>query len=361
MIAPWEQADPPPHEASAASCDDGASLARGLPVLPFGPYAGLGLADVARLDPDHLLALVREGIGDAELRAAAAQALARRGAPGAGLTPIPDLSGARGPSDPRGSTVGRLAPWLLGAILGVAALRFGEGRSASEAPLPVADTAATVEGYDAAPAGAGAAGSTVAAATVAGAAPPAATEVLHPGGADAAGRLPAPTTPPDPDPDAGGDGASSAAVSGAAIADAGATGAATAPPGSYAPDAPCGTRASGAVPAANASAHLDRFATVEFPVVGAKDTGKVTFLNSHTPYQGHFYVAIFPDLYGAFPQPPASLLPGRCVVVQGRVEAYRGVPQIVLRDAADLRDLGPAGPPPAAGAPEAGTGGGADP
>lgn len=323
MIAPWEQADPPPHEASAASCDDGASLARGLPVLPFGPYAGLGLADVARLDPDHLLALVREGIGDAELRAAAAQALARRGAAGAGLTPIPDLSGARGPSDPRGSTVGRLAPWLLGAILGVAALRFGEGRSASEAPLPVADTAATVEGYDAAPAGAGAAGSTVAAATVAG--------------------------------------ASSAAVSGAAIVDAGATGAATAPPGSYDPDAPCGTRASGAVPAANASAHLDRFATVEFPVVGAKDTGKVTFLNSHTPYQGHFYVAIFPDLYGAFPQPPASLLPGRCVVVQGRVEAYRGVPQIVLRDAADLRDLGPAGPPPAAGAPEAGTGGGADP
>jgi hypothetical protein len=361
VIGPWEPMEPPPHEASDASGDGGTSLARGLPVLPFGPYAGLGVADVARLDPGHLLALVREGIGDAELRAAAAQVLARHGAAGGGLTPIPGPSGTRGPSDAHRSAVWRLAPWLLGAGLGVAALRFGEGRSVSETPVPAGDAAATMEGYGAAPAGAGAAGSTVAAATIAGAAPPAATEVPDPGGVDAAGGLPAPTSPPGPGPNTGGDGATSAAVSGAAIADAGASGVATAPPGSYEPDAPCGARASGAVPAADASAHLDRFAAVEFPVMGAKDTGKVTFLNSHAPYQGHFYVAIFPDLYGAFPQPPASLLPGRCVVVQGRVEAYRGVPQIVLRDAADLRDLGPAGPPPGSGAPEAAPGGGAAP
>lgn len=56
---------------------DAAGLARPPLVMPFGPYAGLTLTDVARLDPTHLLALVREGIGSAELRAAAAQALAR--------------------------------------------------------------------------------------------------------------------------------------------------------------------------------------------------------------------------------------------------------------------------------------------
>lgn len=121
------------------------------------------------------------------------------------------------------------------------------------------------------------------------------------------------------------------------------------PAGAYDPQAPCGARAAGAIAATEAETYLDQFAAVEFAVVGAKDTGKVTFLNSHEPYKGHFYVAIFPDLYDAFPPTPARRLTGRCVVVQGRVEAFRGVPQIVLHDAADLRDLGAAGPATAGG------------
>ena len=110
----------------------------------------------------------------------------------------------------------------------------------------------------------------------------------------------------------------------------------------YATGAPCGQRVPGAIGATEAEAALDRFVTVEFAVRGSKDTGKVTFLNSQMPYQGRFYVALFPDLYPAFPPSPAESLRGRCVLVQGRVEAYRGVPQIVLRQAADLKDLGSA-------------------
>jgi micrococcal nuclease len=65
----------------------------------------------------------------------------------------------------------------------------------------------------------------------------------------------------------------------------------------------------------------------------------VTFLNSHDPYQGRFYVAVSPDDYGAFPEPPALYFPGKCVVVQGTVELYRGSPQIVLRSPDDMRVL----------------------
>jgi hypothetical protein len=301
--------------------------------MPFGPYRGLALADLARLDPGHLLVLVREGIGDAELRAAAAQALARStvethrlpsaGRPAAPLLSLAPASWERGPGGggglrPDGTSTDKgrsgprsLAPWLLGAGLGVALLRLGDGWRPVEAPSPAAEApAATVASRaDRDP-------SRVALSPAANLRPP------EPVLATADSAVPAPL-------------AASAAAN-------------PPPPGAYDPAAPCGRRAAGAVRASDAAAHLDRFAAVEFAVIGTKDTGKVTFLNSHEPYQGHFYVAIFPDLYGAFPAPPAGLLAGRCVVVQGRVEAFRGVPQIVLHDAADLRDLGAAGPEPGA-------------
>ena len=61
--------------------------------------------------------------------------------------------------------------------------------------------------------------------------------------------------------------------------------------------------------------------------------------NSHEPYQGRFYVAVFPGDYALFPAPPAEHFRGRCIVVQGRIERYRGAPQIVLRGPEDVRVL----------------------
>jgi hypothetical protein len=100
---------------------------------------------------------------------------------------------------------------------------------------------------------------------------------------------------------------------------------------------PCGARIPGAIPAESAADFLDTHQAVEFLVVGTKDTGKVTFLNAHEPYQGHFYVAIFPSDYDLYPAPPAQYFKGRCIVVQGRIERYRGAPQIVLRGPEDVR------------------------
>ena len=77
---------------------------------------------------------------------------------------------------------------------------------------------------------------------------------------------------------------------------------------------PCTAAVPGALDAVAALAAVDSFQAVAFRVVGTKDTGKVTFLNSHQPYQGHFYVAIFPTLYPEFPAPPAQYFNGRCVV-----------------------------------------------
>lgn len=103
---------------------------------------------------------------------------------------------------------------------------------------------------------------------------------------------------------------------------------------------PCGRRATGSVPAEEATKYVDQSAAVEFRVARTFDSGKVTFLNSQDPYEGHFYVAIFPDDYIAFPAPPAEHFDGKCVVVQGRVELYRGTPQIVLRVPEDIVVVG---------------------
>ncbi len=347
------ETETPAPGASAATGEVGSALARGAPVMPFGSYAGLALADVAHLDPGHLLALVREGIGPVELRAAAAQALARSplqpdAAPFGGLLTgrplplapshwgrIPEGGGGsredRAPAHPWVRGLRRIAPWLLGAGLGVAALGVADDRMATVPPFPAARAPANAAATVAAPTGTAEDRAVSAAAGPS----PIATALLATVPTAAAPLSAAPTT------------AALTTAAPPADADAKATVSAAPSAGDDDPMAPCGSRAAGAIAAADAAAHLDQFSAIEFAVVGAKDTGKVTFLNSHEPYQGHFYVAIFPDLYGAFPPAPASVLTGRCVVIQGRVESFRGVPQIVLHDAADLRDLGPAGPAPA--------------
>lgn len=140
------------------------------------------------------------------------------------------------------------------------------------------------------------------------------------------------------------DAASSTTAMGASLATPGADRAMAAadprPAAAVDPSQPCGARVAGAIPAEAAADHLETFQAVEFEVVRAKDTGKVTFLNSHDPFQGHFYAAVFPTDYADFPAPPATYLAGKCIVVQGRIELYRGAPQIVVRGAEDVRVVG---------------------
>ncbi|MDQ7029693.1 MAG: thermonuclease family protein [Ardenticatenia bacterium] len=80
-------------------------------------------------------------------------------------------------------------------------------------------------------------------------------------------------------------------------------------------------------------------ATVVFFVVRTYNSGRAVFLNSNDPYQGYFYVVIFPERWNDFPEPPETYLVNRCVAITGRIQLYRGTPQIILRDVAQLRVL----------------------
>lgn len=95
----------------------------------------------------------------------------------------------------------------------------------------------------------------------------------------------------------------------------------------------------GAVGPDQAEQALDQRATVVFEVVRTYNSGSAVFLNSHDPYEGYFYVVIFPERWQDFPEPPESYFDGRCIAISGRVQAYRGTPQIVLRSSSQVEIL----------------------
>lgn len=99
------------------------------------------------------------------------------------------------------------------------------------------------------------------------------------------------------------------------------------------------TLVAGAIGPEETAAAVGQTATVVFQVVDTHNSGQAVFLNSHEPYQGHFYVVIFPERWSDFPEPPETYLLGRCIAITGRVQLYRGTPQIVLRDIAQLQVL----------------------
>lgn len=248
-----------------------ASTTEAEPTMPFGPYAGRSVREVAVLDPPYLADLVAEGIGPDALLAAAGRALLGRPRARSRVVAACRLRAAL-----RGGVVAWAAAGLIAGVLMVAAVRTWSHRDAA---LPLAL--------------------------------PTVTSTAGPRAASA----PRATVPARPT-------------------------AASPPTAAVDLSAPCGSRAEGAIEADAAADQVGTFQAVEFRVVRTKDTGRVTFLNSHDPYAGHFYVAVFPDDYDRFEAPPERLFSGRCVVVQGTIELYDGTPQIVLRDPDDIRVLG---------------------
>lgn len=82
--------------------------------------------------------------------------------------------------------------------------------------------------------------------------------------------------------------------------------------------------------AAQAGSHVGDVVCVEFQVVRTFNSGKVVFLNSHDPYQGHFYVAIFPDNWDCWDPSPEDYFQNQVVRVRGEVEMYEGAPEIIV-------------------------------
>ncbi len=329
--------------------------------LPLGPYAGLTVEQVAVIDPDYLLDLVREEVGSATLRAAAARALAcrgrlvrraeavaggERGRPGRAAPAVPDEGGWQGWSSPDlrparatprpamsgqpggGWRAARL--WLgrwWGALVAVGLIALlGTGIAGSLRARGSAGPALGLVGRS--------------------------EDISTP---DSWMVRPDPTRRPMtgrersvPEPGLGfaalpaqqaaAEGMATPALTGTVASER-----LAAEDGSAAqaarPSTRCGQRSAGAITAAAAQSYVDTFQAVEFEVVRTKDTGRVTYLNSHDPYQGHFYVAVFPGDYEKFHLPPAVLFRGKCIVVQGVIEMYRGTPQIVLHSPEDVRIL----------------------
>jgi hypothetical protein len=95
--------------------------------------------------------------------------------------------------------------------------------------------------------------------------------------------------------------------------------------------------AESSIPAEAAAQHVDEQAKVCGFVAGAKyaerTRGKPTFLDFGKPHPAQvFEVVIWETDRAKFKQPPEAAYDHKQVCVTGRIQLYRGTPQIVVRD-----------------------------
>ena len=84
----------------------------------------------------------------------------------------------------------------------------------------------------------------------------------------------------------------------------------------------------------------EKIVTVEGDIVrtyyarGSK--GQPTFLNFHDPYEGYFTAVIWGDDRGKFPPNPESYYLYKKVRIKGKIEIYKGDPEIILRQPSQI-------------------------
>ena len=84
----------------------------------------------------------------------------------------------------------------------------------------------------------------------------------------------------------------------------------------------------------------DKIITVEGDIVrtyyarGSK--GQPTFLNFHDPYEGYFTAVIWGDDRDKFPPNPESYYLYKKVRIKGKIEIYKGEPEIILRQPSQI-------------------------
>jgi hypothetical protein len=104
----------------------------------------------------------------------------------------------------------------------------------------------------------------------------------------------------------------------------------------------------GELSAREAARHIGELATVCGTVASARyaarSRGQPTFLNFDQPYPNQlFTVVIWGDARRAFPEPPERAYEGKRICVSGRIESYRGLPQIVVQSPSAIRIAGTTG------------------
>lgn len=87
---------------------------------------------------------------------------------------------------------------------------------------------------------------------------------------------------------------------------------------------------------ADAASYIGRFVTVEGDVVATHNSGKVCHLNFHPDYRHNFSVAIFSQDFAKFPPNPEQHYLKRRLRVSGLVKEYRGAPEIIASDPAQI-------------------------
>lgn len=85
--------------------------------------------------------------------------------------------------------------------------------------------------------------------------------------------------------------------------------------------------------------HIDQTVTARGRIAQTRNIGSICFLNFTGKPAGanHFYVAIFKEVHDAFPKAPEDYFLDRTIEVTGRVQMHKGRPQIVVRDAAQIK------------------------
>jgi len=116
-------------------------------------------------------------------------------------------------------------------------------------------------------------------------------------------------------------------------------------PGTAAPVQTAGNASAsqqGFLTAAQAADHVGETATVCGVVASARyaasTRGQPTFLNLDQPYPNQvFTVLIWGSARSAFPRAPEAVYQAKRICVTGRIDAYRGSPQIVVGNAEAIR------------------------
>ena len=90
----------------------------------------------------------------------------------------------------------------------------------------------------------------------------------------------------------------------------------------------------------DAGKYVGQVKTVEGTIVRTykctKCRHKVIFLNFHDPYEGYFRAIIWEEDWNKFPFAPEIYYKGKKVRVTGKIELYKGAPEIVVREPSQI-------------------------
>jgi hypothetical protein len=80
----------------------------------------------------------------------------------------------------------------------------------------------------------------------------------------------------------------------------------------------------------DAAAYEGQMVTVEGQVIDTYNSGNVVFLNFDEDFRTTFKVAIFPDAWPLFPEPPEDYYQHRRIQVTGQVKIYQNAPEVIV-------------------------------